>query len=80
MAQRFLGLWRLIPELCKYDVGKAPVKATYHLVNSPLHQRIIDVTIEWTDHEGRELSVNYEAELGVKKEDKHMGIDIVVLH
>lgn len=69
MAQRFLGFWGVVPDLRKYDFGKAPVKATYHLVNSSLHQGTIDVTIGWTDHEGRDFSAKYQAELGLKKQD-----------
>jgi hypothetical protein len=61
-------------------VGKAPVKVTYHLVNSTSQQGTIDVAIGWTDHEGRDLNAKYQAELGVKKQDKHMGIDVLILH
>lgn len=29
MAKRFLGLWKLIPQACKYDAGQVPLKAMY---------------------------------------------------
>jgi len=29
MSHRFLALWKLIPNSCKYDVGQAPLRATY---------------------------------------------------
>lgn len=35
MAQRFLGAWKLIPNLCKYDVGQPPLRATYTFTPNP---------------------------------------------
>ena len=28
-AARYFGRWKLLPELCKYDVGQPPAKAIY---------------------------------------------------
>lgn len=79
MAKRYLGLWKLLPELCKYDVGQAPAKATYAFTLSQTHP-IIDVTIDWTDQQGKSFNVGYQMELGVKKADKFHGLDVMVLH
>ena len=53
MIKKFIGLWKLIPQACKYDIGKAPIKATYHLFPLPeadiSNPKNIGVKISWTD-------------------------------
>lgn len=80
MTSRFLGLWRLLPELCKYDVGQAPVKATYSFTLNQHQPNIIDVGIDWTDVQGKDANVKYQIELGVKKPEKLHGLDVLALH
>jgi hypothetical protein len=77
---RFLGVWRLLPELCKYDTGQPPAKATYSLTPSPLKPHIIEVGIDWTDLAGKDFTVGYQIELGSRKEEKLHGMDVEVLH
>ena len=62
MARRFLGLWRLLPQACKYDVGAAPLKATYQFtaisnnIQNPIN---INVKINWTDVDNKDKEVQY---------------------
>ena len=59
MIKKFIGLWRLIPQACKYDVGQAPLKATYHLFPLPevniADPKSIGVKIAWTDVNSKEF-------------------------
>lgn len=72
MAKRFLGLWKLIPEACKYDAGQAPLKATYsiapHLEDpNPQDPTKLNVKIEWVDTQNKDFAVSYDLRLTGKK-------------
>ena len=38
MSKRFLALWKLILKSCRYDVGQAPLRATYRFTPHALDQ------------------------------------------
>lgn len=80
MAHRFIGLWRLLPELCIYDAGQPPAKATYSFTPHHINPALIQVAIEWTDLQSKDFSVKYEIELGKRKAEKFQGLDVEVLH
>ena len=86
MAKRFLGLWKLIPQACKYDIGQAPLKATYSFVPhvsdpNPADPKKINVKIEWTDISKQDMSTAYEINLNGKKQlEEHFGMKMQVLH
>jgi len=68
MANRFLGIWKLIPHLCKYDAGQAPLKAFYSFHPNKINPQDIDVAIEWTDIQNQNSKVNYLIKLDGKKQ------------
>lgn len=73
MAKRFLGLWNLIPESCKYDVGQAPLRAIYsissHLEDpNPQDPKKLNVKIEWVDILNKDFTVSYDLHLTGKKQ------------
>jgi hypothetical protein len=79
LLHRFLGVWRLLPELCKYDVGQPPLRATYSFALSQMSP-LIDVRIDWTDQQEKEFKVNYQIELERKKLEQHFGTNVQTLH
>lgn len=79
IAQRFFGRWKLLPELCKYDVGQPPKKAVYSFAFNQ-NSQFIDVAIDWTDQQDKDFGVKYEIELNKKKLEKLNGRSIQVYH
>jgi hypothetical protein len=53
---RYIGNWRLIPELCLYESGEIPRSGTY-LIRG--REGVIDVNIAWTDASGDDLQASY---------------------
>jgi hypothetical protein len=86
MARRFLGLWRLVPQSCKYDVGQAPLKATYSfapLPEDPVPQdpTSVKVKINWTDIHHKDFEIQYQMYLtGKRRVEEHFGQKMQVLH
>lgn len=72
MARRFLGLWRLLPQSCKYDVGTAPLKATYQFTainnTDPQNPKDINVKINWTDVSNKDNETQYNIKLTGQKQ------------
>lgn len=79
-ASRFLGVWRLLPQLCKYDVGNPPLKATYSFILDKQNAQIINVSIEWTDINNKDFDVKYLIELDKQKKESFYGKNVQVLH
>ena len=73
MANRYLGLWKLIPTMCKYDVGEPPLKATYHFAPVPNQPSQINVGINWTDKQQKDFNVNYLINLNGQKQTENLG-------
>lgn len=55
---RWLGRWRLVPELCHYEIGTPPRDAVYVISQGAGK---LEFTLNWLDGEGREHSVSYAA-------------------
>jgi hypothetical protein len=59
MAGRFLGLWRLLPESSKSELGPAGLKATYLVTAqpgdpSPQNPTAVYAKMTWTDANNQE--------------------------
>jgi hypothetical protein len=63
MALRYFGIWKLIPQTSKYDVGQPPIKATYSFTPTNDNPPKIVVKISWTDVQNKDLSTHYEINL-----------------
>ena len=53
---KFIGVWRLLPQFSKYDIGVPPINAKYVFKNRPEEEnesKIVDVLINWTDVENK---------------------------
>ena len=72
MARRFLGLWRLLPQSCKYDVGTAPLRATYRFTTigetDSVNPKDINVKINWTDVNNKDNETGYSMKLTGQKQ------------
>ena len=83
MATRFIGLWKLIPESCKDDMGQATVRANYYFTLLPeninlLHQRHRSSNQLNRHQLERQLSLLKDPP--TRQQDEHSGVKIQTLH
>jgi hypothetical protein len=55
---RFLGRWQLVPELCLYEFGPAPVSGDYQISRDG---RTVQISLAWTMANGVRQTARYAA-------------------
>lgn len=81
MAQRYFGIWKLLPQASKYDVGQPPLRATYSFTPTNDNPPKIDVNISWTDIHNKDISTDYQINLdGHRHTENLYGTTVQVEH
>jgi hypothetical protein len=84
MAGRFLGLWKLLPETSKSELGPPAAKGTQLITagagdSSPKNPTIVDIKVNFTDVNGNQKEHVFHMNLNEEKSlHEHEGRKILV--
>jgi len=54
--ESFIGTWKLIPEVTKYNMGQPPQKGQYLI---SMQGEKIHLDVSWTDHQGQDFQLDF---------------------